>query len=48
MVKTSATLASIFPVYVNKNNQGGVLKIGADTKTKRFVQDEMLLKNVDL
>jgi len=48
VVKTSAELATVYPVYVNKNNQSEELKIGADTKGKSYVQNAMLLKNLDL
>ena len=48
VVKTSSDLATVYPAYVNKNNQSEALKIGADTKGKSYVQDDMLLKNVDL
>ncbi|HRE08615.1 MAG TPA: hypothetical protein PKX00_23545, partial [Opitutaceae bacterium] len=48
VVKTSSELATVYPAYVNKNNQSNALKIGADTKGKAYIQDDMLLKNVDL
>ncbi|MBL9207173.1 MAG: hypothetical protein JNN01_18940 [Opitutaceae bacterium] len=48
VVKTSADLATVYPAYVNKNNQSNALKIGADTKGNSYIQDDMLLKNVDL
>jgi len=45
-VKTSAELATVYPAYVNKNNQSGALTIGADTKGSAYVHNDMLLKNV--
>lgn len=46
VVKTSNELATVYPAYVNKNNQSGALTIGAETKGSGYVQDDMLLKNV--
>jgi len=46
VVKTSAELATVYPAYVNKNNQSGAMTIGADTKGGSYVQEDMLLKNV--
>jgi hypothetical protein len=44
-VKTSAELATVYPAYLNKNNQGGAMTVGAGTKGDGYVQNDMLLKN---
>lgn len=45
VVKTSNELATVYPAYVNKNNQNGAMTIGAETKGSGYVQNDMLLKN---
>jgi hypothetical protein len=47
VVKQSATLATVYPAYLNKNHlQGDALTVGADTKGSSHVHEEMLLKNL--
>lgn len=47
VVKQSATLATVYPAYVNKNHmQGDALTIGADTKGSGYVHEELLLKHL--
>jgi len=46
VVKTSPELATVYPAYLNKNNQSSSMTVGAETKGSGYVQEEMLLKNV--
>lgn len=46
VVKTSPDLATVYPAYLNKNNQSGALTVGAETKGGSYIQNDMLLKNV--
>lgn len=45
VVKTDDRVATIFPAYVNKDNQGGGLNVGVATKTREYVVKQMLLAN---
>jgi len=48
VIKKSAVLATVYPVYVNKNNQTGAITIGAETKGGAYSHQDMLIKNVSL
>lgn len=46
VIKKSAELASVYPAYINKNNQTGAITIGAQTKGNSYSHSDMLMKNV--
>jgi len=46
VIKKSAELATVYPAYVNKNNQTGAITIGAQTKGGSYSHQDMLMKNV--
>ncbi|MEB3196472.1 MAG: hypothetical protein VKP62_04640 [Candidatus Sericytochromatia bacterium] len=47
VVKTSATLATVYPAYLNKDHmQGDELLVGVNTKGDSYVHEEMLIKNL--
>jgi hypothetical protein len=47
VVRKSATVATVYPAYLNKNHmQGDALSVGADTKGSGYVHEEMLIKNL--
>lgn len=46
VIKTSAELATVYPAYLNKNNQTGAITVGAETKGNDYSHAEMLMKNV--
>jgi len=46
VIKKSAELATVYPAYVNKNNQSGAITIGAQTKGGSYSHQDMLMKNV--
>jgi len=46
VIKKSAELATVYPAYVNKNNDSGAITIGAQTKGNTYSHQDMLLKNV--
>ncbi len=45
VVQRDASVATIFPAYINKNNLSGEISVGVNTKKKSYVVKEMLLKN---
>lgn len=46
VVRKSAELATVYPAYINKNNQTGAIAIGAQTKGNSYSHQDMLMKNV--
>lgn len=48
VVKKSAELATVYPVYVNKNHQNGAIQVGAETKGSGYAHQDMLVKNMHL
>lgn len=46
VIKKSSELATVYPAYVNKNNQSGAITIGAQTKGGSYSHQDMLMKNV--
>ncbi|MEB3221467.1 MAG: hypothetical protein VKS61_05270 [Candidatus Sericytochromatia bacterium] len=47
VVKQSATVATVYPAYLNKNHmQGDALTVGADTKGSGYVHEELLIKHL--
>jgi len=46
VIKKSAELATVYPAYVNKDNQSGAITIGAQTKGGSYSHQDMLMKNV--
>ena len=45
VVKTDNKVATIFPAYINKNNDTGKLTMGVATKDSEHVIKQMLIKN---
>ncbi len=48
VIKKSSELATVYPAYINKNNQSGAITIGAETKGDSYSHQDMLMKNVNL
>ncbi len=46
VIRKSAELATVYPAYLNKNNQTGAITIGAGTKGNAYSHQDMLMKNV--
>lgn len=46
VIRKSAELATVYPAYINKNNQTGAITIGAGTKGNSYSHQDMLMKNV--
>ncbi len=46
VIRKSAELATVYPAYINKNNQTGAIAIGAGTKGNSYSHQDMLMKNV--
>ncbi|CAN5499266.1 hypothetical protein BH11PSE11_BH11PSE11_13450 [soil metagenome] len=47
VIKKSGELATVYPAYVNKNNQSGAITIGAQTKGGSYSHQDMLMKHVN-
>lgn len=45
VTQTDDRVATIFPAYINKDNQSGTMNIGCDTKSKGYVIKQMLVSN---
>lgn len=45
VVKTDDKVATIFPAYINKDNQDGSMNAGVATKTTEYVIRQMLIAN---
>jgi len=46
VIRKSTELATVYPAYINKNNQTGAITIGAGTKGNSYSHQDMLMKNV--
>jgi hypothetical protein len=47
VIKKNADLATVYPAYINKNNQTDAIAIGAQTKGNGYSHQDMLIKNID-
>ena len=46
IIKTNSKYATIFPAFLNRDNQDGIINAGVATKKNRYVIKQMLVKNV--
>lgn len=47
VIRKSAELATVYPAYINKNNQTNAITIGGGTKGNSYSHQDMLMKNVN-